>query len=219
MLPVFEPDQTIVVEERWHGRLWSAVPHRVISSNDAELISYVPAGTTSVVASNRGLPGTEGLDRSGRKLRALEDLRVRPMEISESPTKLYFHTANRWARVNLGWDPADGRFMGWYVNFERPVVASAHGVQGKDLVLDLYVNADRTWAWKDRDAFETAITRGVLTADLRGIFEHESHLVLEELEYGVGPFAARWQEFEAPSAWTLPELPSQFRPEGSCWTG
>ncbi len=61
----------MVVEERWRGLLWSAAPHVVASSRSTELVTYVPAGTVSVLASNRGLAGTEGLTRDERKLLAL----------------------------------------------------------------------------------------------------------------------------------------------------
>lgn len=50
VLPVFEPGSVIVVEERWRGRLWSAEPHRVISSDPARLLTEVPAGTVGLVA-------------------------------------------------------------------------------------------------------------------------------------------------------------------------
>jgi hypothetical protein len=39
MLPVFSGGQTIVVEERWHGRLWAAAPHSVIASDPARLVT------------------------------------------------------------------------------------------------------------------------------------------------------------------------------------
>lgn len=149
MLPPFEPGQTIVVEERWKWLLWSAVPQLVVDGDSHRLVTYVPAGTVSVVGSNRHVPGADQLTRSERKLEALKMLQVRPLAISETPDKLYFYTSGSWARVNLGWDPTDGHFMGWYVNFEQPVVGTAQGLAGKDLVLDLYIEPDGVWtAWK-----------------------------------------------------------------------
>lgn len=52
-LPVFAPGQTIVAENRWRELLWSAVPQRVIGSDENQLITYLPAGAVSVLATNR----------------------------------------------------------------------------------------------------------------------------------------------------------------------
>lgn len=167
MLPVFAPSAVIVVEERWRALPWSAEPHRVVASSPEELVTWMPAGTVAVRASNRDLPGTEHLTREQRKLAALADCRVRPIETVETPNKLYFWRAGHWSRVNLGWDPATGSFMGWYVNFEQPVAATGTGIWGKDLVLDLLITPDRSNTPKDEDDFDEAITRGILPAELQ----------------------------------------------------
>src|SRR5699024_200021 len=46
-LAPFDVGRTVVVEERWHGLLWSAVPHRVVASTQDKLVSWVPDGTVS----------------------------------------------------------------------------------------------------------------------------------------------------------------------------
>lgn len=217
VLPSFKPGQTIVVEERWKGLLWSAVPQTVVEGDSARLVTYVPAGTVSVVGSNRHVPGAEHLTRSERKLEALKTLRVRPLVISETPHKLYFYTADRWTRVNLGWDPSDGRFMGWYVNFEQPVVGTAQGLAGKDLVLDMYIEPDGAWRWKDREDFEVAIDEGVLAPGLNLTFEDQAREVLRDADDQAGPFAPGWQRFQADPDWSVPALPAAFLPGGASW--
>ena len=53
-----------------------------------EQVMWMPAGTVAVWANNRGLPGTEHLSREQRKLAALADRRVQPIETVETPNKL-----------------------------------------------------------------------------------------------------------------------------------
>jgi hypothetical protein len=67
-LPIFDTATTVIVEERWHGLLWSAFPARVITSTPDELVSYTPEGTIGTYATNRDLPQAEGLTREERKL-------------------------------------------------------------------------------------------------------------------------------------------------------
>ena len=110
-----------------------------MTSSADEQVMWVAAGTVAVRASNRGLPSTELLSREQRKLAALADRRVQAIETVETPNKLYGWRPGRWSRINLGWHPDTGDVMGWYVNFEQPVVATSTGIRGKDLVLDLLI--------------------------------------------------------------------------------
>jgi hypothetical protein len=207
----------MVAEERWHGLLWSAVPQIVVSSTSAQLVTYLPAGTVSVLASNRGMPGTEGLSREERKLRALETLRARAVEHVESPHKLYLYRSDRWARINLGWDPDTGAFLGWYVNFELPGRPTPCGLVSKDLVLDLWVDPDRTWHWKDQEEYAHAIDDGILDPSIREPIDSEGIRILEELESDVGPFADPWNAFEPDASWSTPQLPAAYRWKGNEW--
>ena len=217
-LPEFGVGQSIVVTERWNGLLWSAMPVRVITSDPRELVSWVPTGAVSIVATNRELPDAVGMSRSERKLLAMKTCVVQAAEIEEAPDKLHFHRAGRWSRVNLGWDSSDGRFLGWYVNFERPAVGTSSGLESKDLVLDLFVNPDRSWSWKDRDDFDTALAQHVLPDDLEPTLEREAGAVLSDLEAGTGPFDDRWTDFTADASWSVPELPEDYGWGGRRWT-
>ena len=217
VLPVYAVDSTIVVEERWHYLPWSAEPHRVVASSAEELVTWMPAGTVAVRASNRGLPGTQQLSREQRKLAALADLRVQPIETVETPNKLYCWRPGRWSRINLGWHPATGDFMGWYVNFEQPVAATSTGIWGKDLVLDLLIAPDGTLSPKDEADFEEAIDRGIVPAELRGIFADETERVLAELDEESGPFAPASVSFRPATGWSHPALPASHAIGGSFW--
>ncbi len=215
-LPQFEPGLTLVVSEQWKGRLWAASPHRVIESSPAELVTFVPEGTTAVVATNRGLPQAAVLDRSARKLLALETMIVYPRSIRESPTKLHFYAPGRWSRVNLGWN-VKGEFTGWYVNFERPVRPAPDGVCSKDLALDMFVNPDGRWHWKDREEFDEALARGIFAESLRAQLMQEQAAVLKDLAAGDGAFDPAWTRFAPDSAWESPVLPVPYLPDSPLW--
>lgn len=217
MWPIFEAGSVIVVAEHWREQLWSASPQWVVESTANMLCTYQPAGTVSVRASNKGLPYAEGLSCSERKLAALATGESRPARTSENPSKLYVYTPGSWARVNLGWNPSDGRFLGWYVNFERPAQATDDGISSKDLLLDLYINPDRSWEWKDREEFKAAVDRRIVEPELQDTFEGEAQRVIARAIAGVGAFDPRWQTFLPPASWGRPELPIRYLPEGAAW--
>jgi hypothetical protein len=217
-LPVRDVGSTMVVEERWRGLLWSATPHIVVSSTATDLVSYVPAGTITVLASNRGLSGTEELTRDERKLLALMTCRARAIEHVETLDMLFLYRPDRWSRINLGWDPATRSFLGWYVNFDLPPRPTAWGLVSKDLVLDLWVNPDRTWRWKDRDDYARALEDGILDPTIRGPVEEEGTKILKELDELGGPFADSWTTFRPDPAWPRPRLPPSHSWNGDNWT-
>ncbi|QGN34875.1 hypothetical protein [Microlunatus sp. Gsoil 973] len=97
-LPTFDIATTVIVEERWHGLLWSAFPARVITSTADELVRYTPEGTIATYATNRDLPEAEGLTREERKLLALKTRQAVVAERPDSPHKLNIHRAGHCLR-------------------------------------------------------------------------------------------------------------------------
>ncbi|GAB3923406.1 hypothetical protein GCM10011575_01160 [Microlunatus endophyticus] len=217
-LPEFLPGSTMIAEERWHDLLWSAVPHRVVSSKPAELITYVANGTVATRASNRGMPGTESLNRDQRKLLTLRSRQARVAEVYEAPDKLFIRRPDRWSTTILGWDPVTGEFRGWYVNFELPTQTTSSGIVSMDLVLDLWVDPDRSWHWKDEDDFRTVLEDGTLDRSVAGHIEAEAADVLTELRTGTGAFNGRWLDFHPDPDWAVPELPERYAWASSAWT-
>lgn len=215
MLPMFEAGRGIVVEERWRGRLWSAVPHRVVESEQEMLITQVAAGTRGVFATNRGLPEAAGMTRDERKHEALKTCVARPVEAEEPLDLVHVCQPGRWARVILGWKD-DHEFRGWYVNFELPVKATESGVWGKDLVLDLMIFPDGSWSWKDSEEFDRALDDGIFAPELKSILVEESDRVLEDHSRRRGPFDPELLTLRPGPASTA-TLPSEYGPAGERW--
>lgn len=209
--------QTVVVQERWHALLWSAVPHRVVESGPTELISWVPTGAVGTYASNRELPEAARLSRDERKLLALRSRHAQVIESREAPDRLFFHRADRWSRVNLGWDPTNGQFNGWYVNIELPPACTVDGITSKDLILDIWVNPDRTWTWKDREDYHHALDQGILGPAIVDPVSSETQRVIAEIEAGVGPFNDVWRTWSPDQHWSSPELPAEYGWAGDQW--
>lgn len=216
-LPVFEIGSTMTVEERWHDLLWSAVPHHVVSSTPAELVTYVPSGTIATRASNRDLPGTEGLSRDERKLLSLRTRQARVVEVAEAPNKLFIHRPGRWSRTSLGWDHA-GALISWYINFELPAAVTRTGLVTMDLTVDIWVNPDRTWEWKDREDFLALLDDHTLDPGVRAHVDAEAIAVLTELHTRTGPFADHWLRFQPNPDWATPALPPSHAWRGTAWS-
>jgi len=60
------------------------------------------------------------------------------------------------------WDE-DGGFRGWYVNFEAPFMRTGSVLDTVDWHLDLWIDPDGTWRWKDEDEADAAVAAGALS--------------------------------------------------------
>jgi hypothetical protein len=214
----YEIGRSIVEEERWHGLLWSAVPQRVVSSSAEQLVTWTPCGTVATRASNRDFPQAAGLTREDRKLLALRTREAVVAEVAEWPHKLSVFQPGRWSRVNLGWEPGTGRFLGWYVNFQLPPEPTEDGLATMDLVLDIWVDPDGSWRWKDRDDFDRAIADGIHQERIRAELDAETQRVLAELDQRTAAFDPRWIAFRPDPDWSRPELPAAYAWNGANWS-
>lgn len=169
-------------------------------------------------ATNRGLPEVEGLTRDQRKLLALKTLSARASEFAETPSKLSIFRPDRWCRINLGFDPQDGHFLGWYIDFQLPPDPTPTGLATKDLVLDLWINPDRTWEWKDQDDLEVAIAEGIVDPRCRAQLDREADEILAELHDRRPPLSEEFSRFEPNPAWAHPVLPPTHGWGGDAWT-
>lgn len=181
----------IDVVEEWRGREWSRITHLIVDAQpDGALVTHEKRGTVGVYASSRGVSGREGLARSERKFQALETLEVLMHQISAPLDTLYFWEPGRYVRVNRGW--RDAEFLGWYVDFIRQPAILPGRIVTMDLVLDALVSPDCTWTWKDRDDFDEAISRGLVTeVEAEGICA-EATRVQEDLAQKRWAFASTW---------------------------
>jgi protein associated with RNAse G/E len=216
----WRPGDPLVITEVWQGRLWSAIPHTLVSADGTGHVTYLAPDAVGAYATSRGVPGREHLSRGERKLAALQTLVYQVVEVPHHFTplaSLHFFRPGSWARVNLGWSADLSQFLGWYVNFEVPYQVVDHGLQTMDLVLDMLVTPDRTWRWKDRDEFDDALARGLLSADIAAALEAEAKQVTDQIARGHGPFADGWPAWRPDPRWSTPALPPHLRARSAAW--
>lgn len=118
---------------------------------------------------------------------------------------LRFMRAGDRHTVELFWD-TEWSFLGWYVNLQAPLVVRGGRLDTTDWALDVVVDPNGVWAWKDEDDFERAIELGVFpddeaVADVRA----EGERVLAERPWPTG-----WEEWRPPAEWIPLTLPDDW---------
>jgi hypothetical protein len=204
--PRFAPGRLILHRNVRQGRIGWVRLARVVSDDERGLLLWIGRGSpvaNEVADDGRGMramPFAEWLTRSYQLVTATW----------EGPPLLKFLPTG--AAHSVWWfrDVTD-RFAQWYVNLEEHGVRWDDGaVAGVDVVdqdLDILVEPDRSWRWKDEGEFveRLAFPDGYWVADEAAV-RAEGHRVVRMIEAGDFPFDGTWCDFVPDPGWTVPAV-------------
>ena len=103
--------------------------------------------------------------------------------------------------VEVCWAP-DWTFRGWYVNLQTAIVVHGGFLDSTDQVLDIWIDPDGTWRWKDEHELEEAVELGIWTSADAAAIRAEGERVLAERPWPTG-----WEDWRPPSDWAPLALP------------
>jgi hypothetical protein len=112
--------------------------------------------------------------------------------------------------VRLFWGEDNWAFRGWYVNLQRPVVRVPTGFDTADHVLDIWVEPDGRWSWKDEDEMATAVEIARFTADEAAAIRAEGERVIAVIAARCWPFDASLVDWRPDPAWPVPQVPGNW---------
>ena len=103
--------------------------------------------------------------------------------------------------VEVFWD-ADWALLGWYVNLQEPLRESPLGYDTMDWALDVTVDPDGTWRWKDEDDFAEALAHGVFDDGSAARVRAEGERAIAQRPWPTG-----WEDWRPPAEWEPLPLP------------
>jgi hypothetical protein len=169
-----------VHQELWRGRVWAARPLTVVEDDDERLLLWLPQGTV------RKVPVTppERVPPASWDEQVIENLDRGDWVYGDhvwDVSSLWILRPGDWHAVWVSW-LADGRHFGWYVNLQRPYRRTAIGIEAMDLMLDVVVEPDLTWRWKDDEQFDEIVDRSIFDSATARSVRDEAHAVIERIE-------------------------------------
>jgi Protein of unknown function (DUF402) len=108
--------------------------------------------------------------------------------------------------VWLQWEASSWTFRQWYVNFQRPYVRTAVGVDTLDLLVDLIVTPDLTTRWKDADQLAAGVDAGVISELEQERIEAEGRVIVAAARNGTPPDVADWRAWRPDCSWPIPAM-------------
>lgn len=186
----FMPGEIIVRREMLDGREWLVYPVRVVEDGPDLLAVYLAHGTPLTFGTGEfrwGVHPWANLD---------------PTWQSEGVLQLQ-RPGDGYA-VWLFWK--NGKFSGWYVNFQEPLRRTPAGFDTLDHELDLWLPGDGgAWQWKDVDLFEERERSGVLHAYESVMVRAAAAKVAEMLASESEWWDSAWSRWSPPADWAVPQ--------------
>jgi len=184
----WQPGDTVVRREVWRGRPWMACANVVVADEPDLLATYLPEGAEFSFGE---LPELGPHPWAGRGA------------WTGHGVLMLQRPGDRYAIWHF-WDGAEREFACWYLNLQEPFRRTQAGYDTQDLELDIVVEPDRSWAFKDHDLLETRVVERRFTrAEADSIIELGEEIA-RMLKAGEAWWDPAWSRWEPEPAWRAP---------------
>ena len=182
------------------GRVSRVLPMTVVADDERATRLFIATGTRTRTRCNPdGTPLSRSLPYAERF--------ARPWTLGEGTwggfNMLSLTPAGAAHSTWVLWDE-EWRFVQWYVNLQDPLRRTRFGFDTADHVLDLVIEPDLTWRWKDEDELEEAVRVGRFTHAEAAELYAEGKRVIAAVEARAWPFDRDWTQWRPDPAWPTP---------------
>jgi hypothetical protein len=188
------PGEPIVRREVWRGEPkvgWAGI---VVEDTPSLLVLYMPGGSPLAFADDFfGAPHPW----SGRSR-------------WEGHGVLQLQQPGEMHAIWVFWHGIAREFRGWYVNLQEPFRRAHRGFDTQDLELDIVIDLEGRWRYKDDEKLDAWIGRGRWTADEVSAIRREGAAIAEELEAGRRWWSDDWATWKPERGWKVPTLPPEW---------
>lgn len=194
----------------WRGiyrnRVWHAQPVIVVKDTAEEICVTLLPGT-ECVAPEGYLDGKDSTKRRWSfkdKDWKLENYAWRTNRL------LILLEPNTYYSTIFFWRADSNDFLLYYINFQLPFQRSHCGIDTLDLDLDLIINPDFSFRWKDEDDYQKAIDHEVIMPEWTQEIEIAKKEIFNKLEKRQYPYDGSWLNWMPDPNWLAPKLPKNW---------
>ena len=203
----WEPGTQILQQDLWGRRLITSRPVTVVKDvlNYLALYSHPNAPYRSNTVRDRySKPVIERIDIFNEAIKG-------PLEerLTGDYHVLTLNPPNSWHSVWLFWT-VEWQVKIWYVNLQFPIRRTSRGILVQDCALDIAVQPDMSWSWKDEDEFVELTNQGFFTDRQISSIRSEADRAVQAIESGAWPFSDGWEEWRANVNWPVPGIPDDW---------
>lgn len=124
---------------------------------------------------------------------------------------LMFLEPEKYYSCSIFWDHDSDQLGCYYVNYQLPYQRSHCGFDTLDLDLDIVIDPEYNWRWKDEDDYRVGIREGGIQDEwVKGI-EKSQEEVFDMINRHSYPLDGSWVHWQPISTWLPPMLPEKWR--------
>jgi protein associated with RNAse G/E len=200
---MWKPGDIIIWRGIYRNQVWHAQPNIVVQDTAKETVLTLLPGTECMMPAGY----SDGKQNSKRRW----NFKEKQWEFE----KFYWHTnrllvllePQHYYSTILFWHHERHKFLCYYINFQLPYWRSHCGIDTLDLDLDLIINPDYTYEWKDEDDYQMGIETEVILPQWIHDIEAAKQEIFDTLEKRKYPYDGSWLEWKPEPAWSPPQLP------------
>lgn len=203
---MWPPGDVVAWRGIYRGLPWHVMPTIVIRDAAHETVLALTPGTGCMVEEHYPKGRREGKRRWDFQT---EDWNLVNFTWHTNRLLLILEPEKFYSVIHF-WDHASGEFLCYYINFQLPYIRHRNHVDTLDLELDIIVNPDFSYKWKDLDDYQTGIETGVILPEWVNRIESAKEEVLDRLEKREYPLDGSWLNWQPDPSWETPQLPENW---------
>lgn len=203
---MWKPSDIILGRGIFNNRVWTAIPVIVVKDSPEELVAALLPGTECMTEIDYAKGRKDGKRRWDFKYR---DWKMAPF-LWRTNRVLMVIEPNKFYSVRLYWQEESNTFLGYYINFQLAFKRSHCGIDILDLELDLMIDPDFSFEWKDLDDYKQGIETGIIAPGWVAEIEVAKTEVIDRLAKRQYPFDGSWLDWMPDPNWTPPKLPKNW---------
>jgi protein associated with RNAse G/E len=203
---MWSPGDVIAWRGIFRKRVWHVQPTILVKDSPAETVLTLIPGTECIAEESY----PKGKKHGKRRWCFLnEDWKLEKYTWQTNRLLLIFEP-EKYYSIILFWNHASGEFLCYYINFQLPFQRNDCALDTLDLDLDLIINPDFTYAWKDVEDYQKAMDHGLIAREWTQAIENSKPEIFEKLEKRQYPFDGSWLDWMPDPNWSPPKLPKNW---------
>ena len=203
---MWNPDDIIVWRGIHRNRVWHAQPTFVVKDSPEEMVLALLPG-----AKGTAEPSYAKAKNNSKHWWDFKDEDWQLVNyIWQTNRLLFILEPEKYYSIIYFWNHANNEFLCYYINFQLPFQRSHCGIDTLDLELDLIINPDFSYEWKDVEDYERAIDREMIFPEWMEGIDTAKQEILERLDKRQYPFDGSWLDWKPDPNWSPPTLPETW---------
>jgi hypothetical protein len=203
---MWNPGDVVTWRGIFNNRIWHVQPTIVINDSPDELILTLLPETECVAEASY----PEGKKHGKRWWEFIDNDWTLKKYRWRTNRLLIILVPEAFYSTMLFWDDASNQFLCYYINFQVPFKRRQWGIDTLDLDLDIVIDPDFSFKWKDEEDYQKAIEHGLITPEWVQGIENAKPEIFDKLEKRLYPFDGSWLGWKPDPNWEPPKLPENW---------